>query len=242
MCGRFTYKLTWPEIVKLYRVSLDTPARNTQPRYNICPTTSIDTVIGRGARVIVPMRWGVIPSWWSKSHKEMKLATFNARMETIREKPMFRRAFQRTRCLIPASGYYEWHDAPDGKQPYYFTRRDGAPITIAGLWDEWRDRQANETIRSCAMIMTDANEFVGELHDRMPVILEPEQFQAWLTGAAGLEILKPAANDVLQCWPVSRHVNSSRASDDDATLIERVTVGVSRGADQVLVQPTDTPR
>jgi putative SOS response-associated peptidase YedK len=235
MCGRFTYKLTWPEIVKLYRVSLDTPARNTQPRYNICPTTSIDTVIGRAARTIVPMRWGIIPSWWSKPPTEMKLATFNARLETIREKPMFRRAFQRTRCLIPASGYYEWHDAPDGKQPYYFTRRDGAPITIAGLWDEWRDRQANETIRSCAMIVTDANEFVGELHDRMPVILEPEQFQAWLTGAAGLEILKPAGNDVLQCWPVSRHVNSSRASDDDATLIERVTVGVSGGADQAFL-------
>jgi putative SOS response-associated peptidase YedK len=134
MCGRFTYKLTWPEIVKLYRLSLDTPARNPQARYNICPTTTIDTMIGRkGLRALVPMRWGVIPSWWSKPLKEMNLATFNARVETITEKPMFRRAFKRTRCLIPASGYYEWHDAPDGKQPYYFTRRDGASITIAGL-------------------------------------------------------------------------------------------------------------
>jgi putative SOS response-associated peptidase YedK len=225
MCGRFTYKLTWPEIVKLYRLSLDTPARNPQARYNICPTTTIDTVIGRkGLRALVPMRWGVIPSWWSKPLKEMNLATFNARVETITEKPMFRRAFKRTRCLIPASGYYEWHDAPDGKQPYYFTRRDGASITIAGLWDEWRDRQAGETIRSCAMIITDANDFVGELHDRMPVILEPEQFEAWLTGSAGLELLKPAANDVLQCWPVSRRVNSSRAPDDDASLIEPVAI------------------
>jgi putative SOS response-associated peptidase YedK len=82
----------------------------------------------------------------------MKLATFNARIETVTEKPMFRGAFQRTRCLIPASGYYEWHDTPDGKQPYYFTRRDGAPIALASLWDEWPDRQAGETIRSCAMI------------------------------------------------------------------------------------------
>jgi putative SOS response-associated peptidase YedK len=170
MCGRFTYKLTWPEIVKLYRLSLDTPARNTQVRYNICPTTTIDVVIGRGPRALVPMRWGIIPSWWSKPAKEMKLATFNARVETITEKPMFRRAFRCTRCLIPASGYYEWHDAPDRKQPYYFTRRDGAPLTIAGLWDEWRDRQAGETIRSCAVIITEANEFVSELHDRMPVI------------------------------------------------------------------------
>jgi putative SOS response-associated peptidase YedK len=132
----------------------------------------------------------------------MKLASFNARVETIREKPMFRRGFQHTRCLIPASGYYEWEDAPDGgRQPYYFTRRDGAPITIAGLWDEWRDRQAGETVRSCAMIITEANQFVGELHDRMPVILEPAQFEPWLTGAAGIDILKPAADDVLQCWP-----------------------------------------
>jgi putative SOS response-associated peptidase YedK len=211
--------------VKLYRLSLDTPARNPQARYNICPTTTIDTVIGRkGLRALVPMRWGVIPSWWSKPLKEMNLATFNARVETITDKAMFRRAFKRTRCLIPASGYYEWHDAPDGKQPYYFTRRDGASITIAGLWDEWRDRQAGETIRSCAMIITDANDFVGELHDRMPVILEPEQFEAWLTGSAGLELLKPAANDVLQCWPVSRRVNSSRAPDDDASLIEPVAI------------------
>ena len=236
MCGRFTYKLTWPEIVKLYRLSLDTPARNPQARYNICPTTTIDTVIGRkGLRALVPMRWGVIPSWWSKPLKEMNLATFNARVETITEKPMFRRAFKRTRCLIPASGYYEWHDAPDGKQPYYFTRRDGASITIAGLWDEWRDRQAGETIRSCAMIITDANDFVGELHDRMPVILEPEQFEARLTGAAGLELLKPAANDVLQCWPVSRRVNSSRASDDDASLVEAVAIGTGGNAQQMHV-------
>jgi|ERR1700730_3468188 putative SOS response-associated peptidase YedK len=105
MCGRFTYKLTWPEIVKLYRLSLDAPARNTQPRYNICPTAPIDAVIEReGARALVPMRWGLIPSWWTKPLKEMKLATFNARVETVAEKPLFRGAFQRTRCLIPASG------------------------------------------------------------------------------------------------------------------------------------------
>ena len=97
----------------------------------------------------------------------MKLATFNARVETVAEKPMFRGAFQRTRCLIPASGYYEWHDAPDGKQPYYFTRRDGTPITIAGLWDQWRDRQAGETIRSCAMLGT-CSYWYDTLHRYLP--------------------------------------------------------------------------
>ena len=127
MCGRFTYKLTWPEIVKLYRLSLDTPARNPQARHNICPTTTVDTVIGRkGLRALVPMRWGLIPSWWSKPLKEMKLATFNARVETITDNPMFRKAFKHTRRLIPASGYYAWHDTPRGKQPLlYATRRRG---------------------------------------------------------------------------------------------------------------------
>jgi len=235
MCGRFTYTLTWPEIVKLYRLSPDAQPRNTEPRYNVCPTTTIDTVIGRGPRALVAMRWGIIPSWWSKPLKEMKLATFNARVETIREKPMFRRALQCTRCLIPVSGYYEWHDAPDGKQPYYFTRRDGAPITIAGLWEEWRDRQAGETIRSCAMIITEANQFVRELHDRMPVILEPAQFEPWLTGAIGLDMLKRARDDALQCWPVSRRVNSSRATDDDASLIEPVVIGAVGDVQQALV-------
>ena len=222
MCGRFAYTLTWPEVVKLYRLPLDTHARDIQQRHSVCPPTTIDTVIGRAPRALVPMRWGIIPSWWSKPLKDMKVTTFNVRVETIREKPMSRRAFQHTRCLIPVSGYYERHDGPDGTQPYYFTRRDGAPITVAGLWDEWRDRQAGETIRSCAMIVTEANQFVAELHDRMPVILEPEQFEPWLTGAAGLDILKPAANDVLQCWPVSQRVNSSKADKDDATLIDKV--------------------
>jgi putative SOS response-associated peptidase YedK len=106
MCGRFTYKLTWAEIVKLYRLTLDQPARNTQPRYNICPTTTIDTIVSLDGKCsLVPMRWGLIPGWWSKPLKEMKLATFNARAKTVATKPMFRDAFKSKRLLIPASGY-----------------------------------------------------------------------------------------------------------------------------------------
>jgi putative SOS response-associated peptidase YedK len=221
MCGRFTYKLTWDEIVRLYRLSLDTPARNTQPRYNICPTTTIDTIVGeQGKRGLVPMRWGLIPSWWSKPLKEMKLATFNARAESVATKPMFRDAFQSKRCLIPASGYYEWQDTVEGKQPYYFTRADGQPLTFAGVWDEWHDRETGERLKSCAMIITSPNPFVAQVHDRMPVILEERDFEPWLLGAAGKELLTPAFHDILRRWPVSKRVNSSRASDDDATLIE----------------------
>jgi putative SOS response-associated peptidase YedK len=109
MCGRFTYKLTWPEIVKLYRLTLDQPARNTQPRYNVCPTDPVDVALSQGARrTSVPVRWGLIPRWWQKPLKGMKMATFNARAETVTTKPMFRDAFNRNRCLILVSGYYEW--------------------------------------------------------------------------------------------------------------------------------------
>ena len=119
MCGRFTNRLTWREIVALYRLTAPaTPERNLPARYNICPTTTIDAVIERdGKRELVPMRWGLIPSWWQKTARETP-STFNARAQTVTEKPMFRAAFKRTRCLIPASGYYEWKGTPTGKQPH----------------------------------------------------------------------------------------------------------------------------
>src|SRR5436305_1909698 len=138
MCGRFTQKYTWEELHRLYR--LTQPPRNIRPQYNIFPTDSIDVVIqGDSGLLAVPMRWQLIPPWWTKSLKELP-ATFNARAETVAKKAMFRDAFERTRCVIPASGYYEWETRPDGKQPYYITSTDGPVMTIAGLWSEWRDR------------------------------------------------------------------------------------------------------
>jgi putative SOS response-associated peptidase YedK len=130
MCGRFTNKLTWDEIVRLYRLTIKAPPHNLPPRYNICPTDPVDVVTERdGNRDFVRMRWGLVPSWWPKPLKELKAATFNARTETVADKPFFRDAFRRTRCLIPASGYYEWQDTATGKQPWYFTRADGEPMT-----------------------------------------------------------------------------------------------------------------
>src|SRR6202521_4907252 len=125
MCGRFTKNYTWEQLHALYSLTLGDS--NLQPRYNIAPTTTIETVIEHeDKRELVPMRWGLVPSWWKKKAKETP-ATFNARAETVAEKPMFRSAFKTRRCLIPASGYYEWHVTPAGKQPYYFTTRDDSP-------------------------------------------------------------------------------------------------------------------
>jgi putative SOS response-associated peptidase YedK len=223
MCGRFTYNLTWEEIWKLYQLTLN--SSNLKPNFNVCPTTTIDVVVrGDDARVLVPMRWGLIPGWWKKPLKEMRLATFNARAETVGDKPMFRESFKKRRCLIPLTGYYEWHTEGKEKQPYYFSRADGQVMTIAGIQDAWNDPESGERIRSVSMVITEPNKFVAGVHDRMPVIVEAKDFEQWergdVTEAAAL--MKPAAEDLLQKWPVSKRVNSSRADGDDATLIEAI--------------------
>jgi putative SOS response-associated peptidase YedK len=224
MCGRFTRHYTWREIYELYQLTLGSNQSNLPPRYNICPTTPIDAVVRAGGdqRELVSMRWGLVPRWWKKSLKELP-ATFNARAETVAEKPMFRDAFKWRRCLIPASGYYEWLLTPDGKQPFYFTRRDGQVMTIAGVYDEWKNSEDGKTLKSCAMVIGTSNRFVSAFHDRMPIVLEADNFKQWGRGEApeAAELLKSAGEDVLQAWPVSRRVNSSRTSDEDATLIEK---------------------
>src|SRR6266496_2626710 len=134
-----------------------------------------------------------------------------------------RDAFRRNRCLIPASGYYEWQTTPEGKQPYYITPRNGSVLTFAGLWEEWRDRVNDETIASCTILITDANKFTRTIHDRMPVILEQENIGPWLTGEAGTQLLKSAPEDTLRMWPVSKRV-SKPGNTDDATLIEPVAL------------------
>ena len=161
-------------------------------------------------------------AWWSKPLKELRAATFNARAETVETKPFFRDAFKRNRCLIPMSGYYEWRNTAGGKQPWYFTARDDSPLTAAGIWDRWKNGETEEALFSCTMIITEPNAFVAEVHDRMPVLLAQEQFEPWLNGDVGVEYLKPAPDELLQKWPVSQRVNSSKAPADDASLIEKV--------------------
>jgi putative SOS response-associated peptidase YedK len=221
MCGRFTQRYTWDEIQDLY--GLMGAARNLQAHYNIAPTDTIEVVTpgGDGTNRLMPMRWGLIPWWWKKTIKEVP-ATFNARAETVLDKPMFRDAFRRQRCIIPASGYYEWLKVPDGKQPYYFSAADGGVLSIAGLWDRWSDPATGEPVISCTMVITDANAFVSPIHDRMPVLLEPGGFATWLAGTGGIELLRPAADNTLRMWPVSRRVNRTGSGDDDPTLPDEV--------------------
>jgi putative SOS response-associated peptidase YedK len=141
----------------------------------------------------------------------------------VATKSFFREPFRSKRCLMPMSGYYEWQDTPHGKQPWYFTACDGSPVlTAAALWDQWKNKETGERIKSCSMIITEPNAFVSEGHDRMPALLTPDQFDHWLSGEMGVEELKPAPNHYLQRWAVSKRVNSSKADKDDESLVERV--------------------
>jgi putative SOS response-associated peptidase YedK len=150
--------------------------------------------------------------------------TFNAKAETVANTPMFRDAFKRHRCVVPASGYYEWLKRPDGKQPYFISAADRGVLSLAGLWDQWRNPETNELMTSCTIIVTDANALTGPIHNRMPVVLDDADVRSWLNGTGGTELLRPAGEDRLRMWPVSRRVNKTGTADDDPTLTDQVAV------------------
>lgn len=222
MCGRFTQAYTWAEINAF--LSVIGPARNLRPRYNIAPTTQIDVL--RHSEVgyeLVPMRWGLIPSWWKKSLGELP-STFNARAETVAEKPMFRSAFKARRCIIPASGFYEWTGKPGSKTPHYFTGSDGLPLAFAGVWENWRNPQTRENVASATIIVGPANTWMRPFHDRMPIVFDWSDAFAWMDDEHAVELLRPAPDDALREWTVAARVNRSGVGDDDPTLIEPLLV------------------
>jgi putative SOS response-associated peptidase YedK len=200
MC--FVRRYTWDDVQDLYELP-DGPARNLQAHYNVAPTDPVNVVklATGGATELVSMRWGLVPWWWKKPLKQLP-ASFNARAESVADKPMFRDAFKRHRCIIPASGYYEWFKKPDGKQPYFISAADGGVLSFAGLWDRWKNPETGEPMTSCTIIVTDANELTRPIHDRMPVVLDKADIKLWLSGEAGAELLRPAAEDRLRMWPV----------------------------------------
>jgi putative SOS response-associated peptidase YedK len=223
MCGRFTQHYTWSEVHEF--LSVFGPPQNVQARYNIAPTTWVDVVrpTAEGERELVRMRWGLVPAWWKRPLKELP-ATFNARGETVVDKPMFRNAFKTRRCIIPASGFYEWTGAAGSRVPHIFTAADGSPLlAFAGLWDRWRNPETRDNVQSCTIIVSGASAWMEPYHDRMPVLLGQDQVEPWLSGAMGADALRPAAEAALREWPVSTRLNRTGIGDDDPTMVEPVS-------------------
>jgi putative SOS response-associated peptidase YedK len=224
MCGRYLLKAPADALRRAFGF-VEQP--NLMPRYNIAPTQDVAVIRERrepkGERTLQLLRWGLIPSWAEDMKGGAKL--INARAEGISERPSFREAFQKRRCLVPADGFYEWRTEGKLKQPYLIQRRDRAPFAFAGLWERWVPKtQPPEPayIDSFTIVTTEANALLRPLHARMPVILAPEDYARWFDrGASEAELkalLKPAPEDLLAYVPVSPRVNA--AAPDDADLIE----------------------
>jgi putative SOS response-associated peptidase YedK len=162
------------------------------------------------------MRWGLIPLWWTKAATDVP-PTFKVHARGLTE-PIFRSAFKRNRCIIPASGYFEWKPVSDGQQCYYICAADGGVLSIAGIWDEWNNIESGEIVPSCSMIVTAASSFMRSVHHQMPPLLHKEDFERWLNGTASTEVLKPADEDYLRMCPVSSDANHG---GDDPTLIAK---------------------
>ncbi len=219
MCGRMTLTLPQEAMRQIFKAqpANDLPA---VPNFNICPTNQVHVVrTDDGQRRLLPMRWGFLPRWYKTASDGPLL--INARAETIAEKPAFREAARARRCLIPCSGFYEWTKTPEGERlPWYITRADGEIMVFAGIWQDWA--QEGEVLTTCAVVTCAAAGPVAQIHARMPVVLEAEDWALWLgeEGKGAAVLMKPAAPDVIRFHRVGKAVNSNRASGPE--LIEPV--------------------
>lgn len=220
MCGRFVLKAPPAELFT--RFGLDECA-DFGARYNIPPGTDIPVIrqSPEGNRVLHLLRWGLVPHWAKDPSIGTKLN--NARGESVAEKPSFQDAFKRRRCLVPASGFYEWKAEGKSKQPYYISPKDGQPMAIGGLWESWKTPDGG-LLRTVCIVTVGPNAVMEPIHDRMPVIVPPEHWQEWLAAPVDeiQSLVAPCRDDLLQAWPVSRRV--SKTADDDPGLIEPVTL------------------
>lgn len=232
MCGRFTLATPAEEWARLFRLD-DVP--DLEPRYNIAPTQEVAIVRAAPgarehpaphpapegaelAREAALVRWGLVPHWTKDAESGPLL--INARSETVAEKPSFRDSYRERRCLVVADGFYEWKATAAGKQPYWIGLADSRPFAFAGLWDRWAPPD-REPMESCTILTTDANEALGPLHDRMPVILDPEDHDVWMDpGTIPWELeslLEPYPAEKVRFHPVSTRVNYV-ANDDEACV------------------------
>jgi len=236
MCGRYELH-THPAAIALAFGLAEAPS--VAPRYNIAPMTQVPVIRARddATREWVEMRWGLVPRWAKDPAIGAKL--INARAETVAEKPSFSTAFRRHRCLIPADGFYEWRPTPSGKQPVHVSRRDGAPFGFAGVYERWLDADG-AVLDTCTILTTAANEALRPIHDRMPVIVAPEDYARWLdvTRSDVADVLAPFPAAALQWHPVSTRVNAVR--NDDATLIVAVApAAIEPPAESAEPEPRD---
>jgi putative SOS response-associated peptidase YedK len=218
MCGRYSIT-TAPEAIRRLFGYLEQP--NFPPRYNVAPTQPIPIVrLFEGKRQYVLMRWGLIPAW-VKDPRGFSLL-INARGESVLDKPAFRNAMKRRRCLVPADGFFEWKNEGKLRRPFYVRPKPDGPIAFAGLWETWTGPNGEE-MDTAAIVTTRANRLLSPLHDRMPVIVPPEAFDFWLDcdrvdAVTAAALIAPAAEDLLEMYEVSSAVN--KAANDTPALIE----------------------
>jgi putative SOS response-associated peptidase YedK len=220
MCGRFALKAPRSELVARFRLD---DCVDLEPRYNIPPGTGIAAIrlSPEGRRVLHLLRWGLVPNWAQDPAIGNRLN--NARSETVAVKPAFRDAFRRRRCLIPADGFYEWQTQGKLKQPYFISLASGETMAMAGVWESWR-APSGEILRTCCVLTVAPNATMQPIHDRMPVIIAPEDWARWLSAAADsvMPLMRPFDVEPMQAWPVDRRV--SKAGGDDAGLIAPLSV------------------
>jgi putative SOS response-associated peptidase YedK len=214
VCGRFTQASPGEVIAELF----DLPeVPRLAPRWNIAPTQPVGAVRtgAGGARELVELHWGLIPSW--AKERSVGARMINARAETVAEKPAFRAALRARRCLIVADGFYEWRKTGARKQPHFIRLRDGRPFAFAGLWERWA-AGPDEAVESCVIVTTTPNELLAPIHDRMPVILAPSDFAGWLDpgtrdASRVLPLLRPHPADEMEAYPVGLRVNNPGNDD-----------------------------
>ncbi len=249
MCGRYASARKRIELLEEFRIERDRVTEPLEPDFNVAPTKPVYAVMTRApraeakadgpARELRVVRWGLVPSWAKDPSMGGRL--INARAETVDSKPAFRKAFARRRCLLPADGYYEWQpkevDGRTVKQPYYISRADGGPLAMAGIYELWRDRAVPDDherawLWTAAIITTNAPDELGQIHDRMPMIIGADSWADWLDPASDdpadlRALLTPAVSGGLVWRPVSTEVNSVR--HNGAQLIEPIAPGDAGG-------------
>ena len=213
MCGRMANTLPHDAVAKLFE-AVPANALPQLPDYNLCPTQDVAVVTQEKGRRYRPVRWGFMPVWYKALNVVPLL--INARSETVAEKPAFRKAVRERRCLVPVSGFYEWYREGDEKLPHYFHRADGQPLVMAGVWQEWGE----DGLPSFAVLTTEANALMAPIHNRIPVVIEKDDWGKWLgeEGHGAATLMQAPAEEVLTYHRVDKAVNSNRASGPE--LIE----------------------